>query len=62
MRGDDFWIVRIRDNRISGALQELRSAIEGCDDADRLHALSASLRIGFANYARARSDKIRGAK
>lgn len=59
MQRDDFWIVRFHDNQMRGILQELHAAIEACDDADLLHKLASSLRLGFSNYASKREREIR---
>jgi hypothetical protein len=62
VRGDDFWIARIRDNRVRGLVAELAEAINDCEDPDLLHLLRGSLRLGLANHAALREDAIRNAK
>lgn len=62
MRPDDFWLTRIRDNRVRGLLAELAVAIDACDDADLLHFVRSSLRLGLANQAALREDELRNVK
>ena len=61
MKGDDFWLTRIRDNRVRGLLSELAEAINDCDDPDLLHLLKGSLRLGLANHAALKEDELRNA-
>ena len=56
---DDFWVSRIRDNRVRGLVAELADAIGDCDDPDLLHTLRGTLRLGLANAAALREDTIR---
>lgn len=62
MRADDFWVTRIRDNRMRGLFAELAEAIEACDDADLLHLVRSSLRLGLATQAALKEDELRNAK
>lgn len=62
MKGDDFWIARIRDNRVRGLIAELAEAISDCDDPDLLHLVRGTLRLGLANQAALREDTLRNAK
>lgn len=59
MMADDFWLTRIRDNRVRGLLAELAEAISECDDPDLLHLLKGSLKLGLANQAALREDELR---
>ena len=61
VRADDFWLTRIRDNRVRGLLAELAEAISACDDADLLHLIKGSLRLGLVNQAAAREQELRDA-
>jgi hypothetical protein len=61
VKPDDFWLTRIRDNRVRGLVSELADAIADCDDADLLHLLKGTLRLGLANQAALREDEIRHA-
>lgn len=62
MKADDFWLTRIRDNRVRGLLAELAEAINDCDDPDVLHLLKGSLKLGLANHAALREDELRNAQ
>ena len=59
MKPDDFWLTRIRDNRVRGLLAELAEAIRDCDDPDLLHLLKGWLKLGLANQAALREDELR---
>lgn len=61
MRADDFWLTRIRDNRVRGLVAELADAIQAADDPDLLHLLAGSLRLGLVNLATHREREIRDA-
>ena len=58
---DNFWVARLRDNRIKGLASELSDAIADCDDPDLLHQLRTTLRVGLATQAALREDEIRDA-
>lgn len=45
-----------------GILAELAEAIGDCDDADLLHLLKGTLRLGLANQAALREDRLRNDK
>jgi hypothetical protein len=62
VRSDDFWLTRIRDNRMRGLLAELADAINDCEDAELLHLLKGSLRLGLANAAALKEDELRNAR
>jgi hypothetical protein len=59
--GDDYWITRIWDNRVRGLVAELSEAIADCEDADLLHSLRATLRLGLINQASSREESLRNA-
>lgn len=59
MEADDFWLTRIRDNRVRGLLNELREAIVECEDAELVYKLRSTLGIGFTNFAARRERELR---
>lgn len=61
MKADDFWLTRIRDNRVRGLVSELAEAIQQTDDPDLLHLLRGTLRLGLVNLAGNREQEIRDA-
>ena len=59
MKIDDFWLTRIRDNRMRGLLSELAEAIQDSDNPDALHLVASSLRLGLVNLASRRESELR---
>lgn len=59
MRSDDFWLTRIRDNRMRGLLSELAEAIQDSDSPEALHCVASSLRLGLVNLATRREQELR---
>jgi hypothetical protein len=57
----DFWVDRIKDNRLRGLLREISEAIEETDDAEGARAFGQSLK-GLADRARGRGWLLTGGR
>jgi hypothetical protein len=45
-----------------GLVAELADAINDCDDAELLHLLRGTLKLGLANFAALKEDELRDAE
>lgn len=62
VRPDDYWLTRIKDNRLRGLMAELAEAINDCDSADLAYLVKGSLRLGLLNLAARKEQELRDAE